>query len=248
MRVEDKVAIVTGASAGIGKSIAIMLAKEGAKVILTDIKETEGKQVVDMIKGQNGEATFIHQDVSKDDEWKKVTKIAEETYGKVDILVNNAGVYMAKSVGDTTLDDWDFLMDINVKGTFLGMKHILPLMRKHQSGSIINMSSVAGLNGSENHSLYCASKGAVRLMTKAVAAEAGTDKIRVNSVHPGLIVTEMGDDVINGMGITVEDFAQGTLLKRAGNTNDIAQIILYLASDESTYVTAQEMVVDGGLA
>lgn len=247
MRVKDKVAIVTGASVGIGRHIAETLAQEGAKVVVTDIKEDEGKQVVDTIKSNNGEAIFIYHDVSNEEDWQYVTNQTKKTYEKIDILVNNAGVYIAKPISDTTVDDWDFLMDINVKGTFLGMKFILPFMRNQKSGSVINLSSVAGLTGAINQSLYSASKGAVRLMTKSIAAETGQDNIRVNSVHPGLIDTEMGESVVDERGITFDDFAEGTLLKRAGRTKDIAQVVLYLASDESDYVTAQELVVDGGL-
>ena len=194
-RVKGKVAIVTGAASGLGRAIATLLAKEGASVVATDVNEIGGKETVDLITGKGGESLFVLQDVTREEEWQKLIQMTLDRYGKLDVLVNCAGVFLAASIEETTLEKWRWLMSINMDGVFLGVKYAAQAMKKNGGGSIINMSSVGGLVGTSNAAAYSASKGGVRLLTKAAAIEfskAGYDYgIRVNSVHPGVIETPM---------------------------------------------------------
>lgn len=247
MRLKDKVAVITGASAGIGRSIAELFAKEGAKVVLTDINDEEGKKVVEVIKKNNGEAIFLHHDVAKEDEWVKVVNTTLETYGTIDVLVNNAGVYYICPIAETTLEKWNWLMGINVTGVFLGMKHILPIMAKNRKGSVINLSSIAGLGGAAGHALYGASKGAVRIMTKDVAVEYGPYNVRVNSVHPAYINTAMAKYGAETAQTDINELGKNYPLGRIGEPDEVAATCLFLASDESSFITGQEIVVDGGI-
>lgn len=173
-------------------------------------------------------------------------KTTNDQFGRIDILFNNAGIYIAKSVLDTTVEEWNKLMGVNVTGTFLGMKHVIPVMKEQKSGSIINASSIPGLTGSAHHALYGASKGAIRIMTKDVAMEVAEYNIRVNSTHPGIIGTTMGEAMAKDRKTTVEKIRLASPLKRTGTPEDIANMVLFLASDESSFITAKEMVVDGG--
>ncbi|QPQ32599.1 SDR family NAD(P)-dependent oxidoreductase [Lysinibacillus sp. JNUCC 51] len=247
MRLENKVAIITGGGTGIGKETALLFAKEGAKVVITDINEQSGSAAVKDIQAIGGEALFVHHDVSNEDDWKKVADETINTFGKVDVLFNNAGIYIIKPLAEIELAEWNRLMSINVTGVFLGMKHIMPLMAKQNKGSVINASSIAGLTGAAGHVLYGASKGAVRIMTKDAAMEYASAGVRVNSIHPGYIDTRMADYASETTGNSKEQLGKNLFpLGRLGSVNEVAKMVLFLASDESSFSTGAEFVIDGG--
>ncbi len=258
-RVKGKTAIVTGAAGPLGAAQAMLLAKEGATVVATDIVEPEGKRVVEEIKRQGGEALFARHDVTNEQDWAAVITLTLSTFGRLDVLVNNAGVVINKAIEDMALEDWRWVMSVNLEGVFLGTKHAIGAMKKGGGGSIINISSVAGLVGMRgDSSAYSASKGGVRLFTKSSALEcskAGRDyKIRVNSVHPSFIMTPMFDKILRSevekTGRTYEEVIKVredlTMVGHLGEPDDVAYAVLYLASDESKFVTGAELVVDGG--
>ena len=206
-RVKNKVAIVTGGASGLGKSSALLLAREGAKIVVTDIDEEGGKQVVQQIKKDGGEATFIKQDVAKEDEWKNVIETTLETFGKLHILANSAGIGLGGTVEDVTLDEWKNLMDINLNGTFLGTQYGIKGMRKAgEGGSIINFSSIEGLIGDPNLPAYNASKGGVTIFTKSAALHCAKQGygIRINSIHPAYIWTPMVENFLKAQGNVAE--------------------------------------------
>ncbi|MBD3375941.1 glucose 1-dehydrogenase [candidate division KSB1 bacterium] len=249
-RVKNKVAMVTGGSLGIGKASAQMLAKEGAKVAITDIKDDEGKQAVKNIKNDGGEAIFIHHDVSKEEEWKNAISETVKAFGGLDILVNNAGVALDGSAEETTLEDWRWLMQVNLDGVFLGTKYAIEEM-KESGGSIINLSSIEGIIGDPNLAAYNASKGGVRLFTKSTALQCAHDgyKIRVNSIHPGYIWTPMVKNYLESKGDLLEGKRQLESLHpigHLGDPDDIAYGVVYLASDEAKFITGTELIIDGG--
>lgn len=256
-KVSGKVALVTGGASGIGRGCAELLAAEGAVAIVTDIQDALGEEVATGIRKAGGKAEFLHHDVTDEAAWEDVIGQIKARHGRLDILVNNAGIGIGGSVLDMTLEAWRRQTAINLDGVFLGVKHSIPLMRASgDGGSIINMSSVAGLKGSANLAGYCATKGGVRLFTKAVAMECANaqDRIRVNSVHPGLIETPIwitvGEAVNPGANAPPDLDAMSALavpLGRKGWPDDIAKGVLWLASDDSSYVTGQELVIDGGL-
>src|SRR6266699_4575029 len=191
-RLDGKVALISGGARGQGATEAKLFAREGAKVVLGDVRDAEGKQVEAEIRAAGGEATYVHLNVTSEADWRAAVATAERLYGHMHILVNNAGMLIRKGIEETTEDDWDRIMAVNVKGVFLGTKHAIPAMRRAGSGSIINISSTAGLVGSPYGSAaYTATKGAVRLLTKATAVQHAKDNIRCNSVHPGPIATDM---------------------------------------------------------
>lgn len=257
-RVKDKVAIVTGAANGLGTAHARLLAKEGAKVVVTDIDEIGGKKVVEEIRKDGGEAIFIKHDVTSESEWSDVIQKTLAEFGKLDILVNNAGVMIRKKIEDISLEEWRWVMRVNVDGVFLGTKYAIGGMKKSGGGSIINISSVAGIIGTPGTSVYNASKAAVRLFTKVAALEcskAGYDyNIRVNSVHPGLVLTSLVDaEIKEEAAITGQKYEVVKKTRedwhpigRLGEPEDIAYAVLYLASDESNFATGTELVIDGG--
>jgi len=250
-RVAGKVALVTGAASGIGRASAEVLAREGASVILTDV-QAMGEDVAAGIRKSGGKARFVAHDVSSEGEWMSIVAGIAKTEGRLDILVNNAGIAVAGLIHELTLEQWRHQMAVNVDGVFLGVKTSLPLMRKNRGGSIVNISSVAGLRGAANLSAYCTSKGAVRLFTKSVAIECAVmqDGIRCNSIHPGLIETPIWGQVVPGANEPFDLDAMSALrvpLRRKGMPADIANAVLFLASDESSYMTGEEMVVDGGM-
>ncbi|MBU5213347.1 glucose 1-dehydrogenase [Heyndrickxia oleronia] len=247
MRLENKVAIITGGGTGIGRETALLFAKEGAKVVVTDINQDSGNQTVKDLQANGNEALFIHHDVSNEDDWKKVAKETIDQFGKVDILFNNAGIYKIKPLAEIELDEWNRLMSINVTGVFLGMKHIMPLMAEQKKGSVINASSIAGLMGSPGHVLYGASKGAVRIMTKDAAMEYAHVGVRVNSIHPGYIDTGMADYASEVTGSSKDELGKNLFpLGHLGSVKDVANTVLFLASDESAFSTGAEFVIDGG--
>lgn len=244
MRLKDKVAIVTGGAGGIGRATGLRFAREGAVVVLTDVDEAAAR-TVDQIRAMGAEAQFLCHDVTQEKDWARVVEGTHRTYGRVDILFNNAGVYIIRPLVDTTMEDWSHVMSVNVTGPFLGMKHVVPLMAKRGTGSVINASSDAGLVGSANHVAYCSSKGAVRLMTKSIALEYAHMGVRVNSIHPAYIDTAMVDYACEVM-----DVRKGSLssapLRRIGSVDEVASLVVFLASDESSYCTGAEFVIDGG--
>lgn len=245
-RVDGRIAIVTGGAKGIGKASARMLAEEGAAVAVTDIDETAGRDTVAGIVENGGQAAFFEHDVSDEDDWKRVVAAVQDEFGVPDILVNNAGIYRIEPLDEVSVEDWRHLMDINVTGVFLGMKHCTPLMRENGGGSVINLSSVAGLVGLPNHSCYGASKGAVRTMTKDAAMELAPDGIRVNSIHPAYIDTEMADYGAEVQEASKEELGAMHPIGHMGEPDDVAYAVVYLASEEAKFVTGAELVLDGG--
>jgi 3(or 17)beta-hydroxysteroid dehydrogenase len=248
-RVKGKVAIVTGGAGGLGKAQSLLLAKEGAKVVVTDTNEAQGKGVAEEIRRQGGEAIFIQHDVTSENDWNRVIAETLDRFGKLDILVNNAGVMLWKKIEETSLEEWRWLMRVNLDGVFLGTKYAMGAMKKSGGGSIINISSAAGIVGTLDTSAYHASKGGVRIFTKAAALEcskAGYDyNIRVNSVHPGVIKTPLVEELFKD-----EEKMRTALswhpIGYFGEPEDVAYGILYLASDESKFITGTELVIDGG--
>ena len=256
-RVQGRVALITGGASGIGRGCAERLAAEGATAVITDLQDAKGAEVVDVIRKAGGKAWYLHHDVTDEAAWAGVVAEIKAREGRLDILVNNAGIGIGGSILEMTLDDWRRQTAVNLDGVFLGVKHSIPLMRASgDGGSIINMSSVAGLKGSASLAGYCATKGGVRLFTKSVAMECANakDGIRVNSVHPGLIETPIwitvGQAVNPGANEPPDLDAMSAMAVPLGVKGwplDIANGVLWLASDESRYVTGQELVIDGGL-
>lgn len=250
-RVQGRVAIVTGAAKGIGAATARMLGKEGARVAVTDVDRKAGRSVAKAIRERGGEAQFWELDVG--DEEAVQTTVAEihDHYERLHILVNNAGISGAnKPTHEVTDEEWDEVMRINVKGVFYGTKHVVPYLREAGSGSIINLSSIYGLVSAPDVPPYHASKGAVRLMTKTDALLYADDRIRVNSIHPGFVWTPMVKQHLEETADDVEEARAATAalhpLGHMGDPDDIAYAVLYLASEESKFVTGTELVVDGG--
>lgn len=246
-RVDNKIAIVTGGALGIGRATAEMLAAEGARVAVTDINEEEGRTTAERIEENGGTATFYRHDVASDEDWSRVMEAVQADWGTPNILVNNAGLYLISALEETTVEDWNRIMEVNVTSVFLGMKHAAPAMRADAGGSIINMSSVAGLIGSPGHVTYGASKGAVRTMTKDAAIEFAGEGVRINSVHPAYIDTQMADYGAEKSGQSKEELAAMHPIGHMGTPEDVAYAVVYLASDESSFVTGAELVLDGGL-
>jgi len=248
-RLKNKVAIVTGGSLGLGRATCLLLAREGASVLVTDVRDADGANVVAEIKEAGGSAAYLHHDVSSEDDWIQAVDTALSTFGSLTILVNNAGIAIPGNAAETPLADWRKLMSINLDGVFLGVKHgIRGIKQGGKPGSIINLSSIEGLVGDPDLAAYNASKGGVRLLTKSAAlhcAKTGTG-IRVNSIHPGFIWTPM---VSGGPG-DAEARRQALIalhpVGHLGEPDDIAWGVVYLASDESKFMTGSELVIDGG--
>jgi len=253
-RVAGKVALVTGGASGIGAGCAEKLAAEGAAVVITDLQDVKGEETAAAIAKAGGRARYLHHDVTDEAAWAGVIADIAGHEGRLDILVNNAGIGLGGSILDMTLETWRRQTAVNLDGVFLGVKHSIPLMRRGGGGSIVNMSSVAGLKGSANLAGYCATKGGVRLFTKSVAMECSNakDGIRVNSVHPGIIETPIWLTVAptgTNAPPDLDAISQMAVpLGVKGYPEDIANGVLWLASDESRYVTGAELVIDGGLS
>lgn len=245
MRLKDKVALVTGAASGMGESAARLFAREGAKVVVADILEKEGADVVSGIIQSGGDAFFILLDVTSEDQWQNAIEATLSRYGRLDVLINNAG--LSGAVPDRMdVAYFDKLMAVNARGNFLGMKYVIPLMQKAGGGSIVNMSSVSGIIGQEFvHMGYNGAKAAIRLMTKSAAVQYGKDGIRVNSVHPGLM-PPMRTSKSSADPKLREKVIETIPLRRAGRAEEAAYALLFLASDEASYITGAELVVDGG--
>ena len=247
-RLTNKVALVTGAAMGIGQACAELFARNGASVVLSDREAAAGQRVADQIVTEGGRATFFMHDVSREEEWIRAIAETRRMFGRLDILVNNAGVGRAGDVEHTTLEDWRSVLAVNLDGVFLGIKHAIPALRDAGGGSIINLSSIEGLVGDPTLAAYNASKGAVTKSAALYCAKAGTN-IRVNSVHPGYIWTPMVQHAAEATGHAEE--MRRTLeslhpVGHLGEALDIAYGVLYLASDESKFVTGAELVIDGG--
>ena len=244
MRLEGKVALISGGARGMGAEEALLFAKEGAKVVIGDVLEGEGRDIAAQIPG--GQAIFVRLDVTREGDWQRAVSMAEEVYKRLDILVNNAGVSATGGIEDTTVEEWDRVMEINAKGVFLGTKYAITAMQRTGGGSIINISSQLGIVAmNESSPQYIASKGAVRLLTKSTAIQYAGDGIRCNSVHPGPIVTPMTQGRRSDE--AVRELMESRIpLGRYGEAIDVAYGVLYLASDEASFVTGSELVIDGG--
>jgi len=249
MRLKDKVALITGGTSGIGTATAIRFAKEGAKVVITGRDTKRGEQVVQKIVTNGGDAMFVRSDVCLADDCRNAVDRTLERFGRIDILFNNAGVFHPKTIPDCTEEEWDETIDSSLKGAFLMSKYTLPSMIERGSGSIIHTSSGWGILGGDKAAAYCAAKGGLIVMAKAMAIDHGPQGIRVNCVCPGDVLTPMLHDDAEKRGMTWDDYAAGGAnrpLGRIGTVDEIADAVLFLASDESSFVTGESLVVDGG--
>ena len=249
MRLKDKVALITGGTSGIGTATAIRFAREGAAVAITGRNVERGEQVAQDITANGGEAIFIQSDVRLADDCRNAVERTLERFGKIDVLFNNAGVFHPKTIPDCTEEEWDETIDSSLKGAFLMSKYALPSMIERGSGSIIHTSSGWGILGGDKAAAYCAAKGGLVVMAKAMAIDHGPDGIRVNCVCPGDVVTPMLYDDAEKRGMTWDDYAAGGAnrpLGRIGTVDEIADAVLFLASDESSFVTGDSLIVDGG--
>jgi len=246
MRLAGKVALITGAASGIGAATAGLFAQEGATVFVTDVTVADGEQVVEQINADGGKASFIKHDVSSEEEWTSAVKQVLDQEGRLDILVNNAGYSGSTTEDSMDLGAFEILMNVNIKGVFLGLKSVIPAMREAGGGSIVNISSISGNTGQHRvHIGYNGSKGAVRMMTKASATQNGDAGVRVNSVHPGIM------PLMKSVSMKQPPAAQESVLGRiplgrAGETTEVGHAILFLASDDASYITGAELYVDGG--
>ena len=245
MRLKNKIALISGAASGMGESAARIFAREGAKVVLADVLEKEGSKVAASIVSTDGEALFMHLDVSDEEQWREAVRATVKRYGRLDLLVNNAGI--SGGVPDRMSTEYfDKLMAVNARGTFLGMKYAIPEMQKAGGGAIVNVSSISGFVGQEFvHMGYNGAKAAIRMMTKAAAVQYANDGIRVNSVHPGLM-PPMRTSVTSADPKVRKKVLETVPMRRAGRVEEVAYAILFLATDEASYITGTELVVDGG--
>lgn len=250
MRLNNKVAIITGAGSGIGAATAVMFGKEGARVVVADIEQKKGMDTVDLIRSENGEAIFIHVDVSRADSIEKMVKSTIETYGKLDILVNNVGIYLQANVVDTSEKDWDRILDVNLKGVFLCCKYSIPEMIKGgKGGVIVNVGSEAGIVGIKKQVAYNVSKGGIIALTKSIAVDFAADNVRANCVCPGTTETALMKDALSKAPDPKRAYRELEEVRpanRLGQPEEIAAGILYLASDESSYATGAILSIDGG--
>ncbi len=251
MRLKDKVAIVTGSTSGIGEATAVLFAREGAKVVVVGRRQREGQRVVKKIRDEGGDAIFVQSDVSNEEQVNQMIDRVVKTYGKINILFNNAGVMAANKLHETTNDQWDLVMNVDVKGPFWCSKYAIPHMKKQGGGSIIMCSSANAIVAEPDLAAYCAAKGAINALTRAMALDYGSDNIRVNAICPGYIDTPLGDVYFDAQpDPQLARRKAGALhaLGRMGTPMEIAHCALFLASDESSFVTGECLVADGGLS
>ena len=246
-KLEGRVALISGGARGQGAAEAETFAREGAKVVFGDIRDAEGQRVEAAIRASGGEATYVHLDVTSEADWQNAVQIATGRHGRLDILINNAAIVIPRvPIEERTVAEWDRVMAVNAKGVFLGTKYAIPAMRLAGGGSIVNISSVAGIGQSlHQEPAYAASKGAIRIFTKVTASQHAKDRIRCNSVHPGPVDTEMLHSAMPDRE-ALERRLQRVPLGRMGTVAEIVSAVLYLASDDSSYVTGSELVIDGG--
>jgi NAD(P)-dependent dehydrogenase (short-subunit alcohol dehydrogenase family) len=251
MRLKDKVAIITGAGAGIGEAIAVRFAEEGARLVLNDITEKAAQRAVDLIRKMGVEAVSAVGDISNETDAARLTQVALDTYGRLNILVNNAANFTQKSVEDATVADWEKVLKVNVIGTALVAKYAARAMvAAGAGGSIVNIGSMSGIVAQHNFATYNSSKGAVLTMTRCMALDLAPHNIRVNTVCPGCILTSASHREIERLGLTFGEWrdrvAPGHMLNRLGEPREVANAVLFLASDEASFITAEELLVDGG--
>ena len=246
-KLDGKVALISGGARGQGAAEAELFTHEGAKVVFGDILDADGKKVEAAIRTAGGEASYVHLDVTSETDWQNAVKLATGRYGRLDILINNAAITIPKApIEERTAAEWDRVMAVNAKGVFLGTKYAIPEMRRVGGGSIVNISSVAGIGQSfHQEPAYAASKGAIRIFTKVTASQHATDRIRCNSVHPGPIDTEMLHAAMPDP-LVLKRRLERVPLGRMGTVDEVVRLVLYLASDESAYMTGSELVIDGG--
>ena len=247
MKLKNKVVLITGSGSGIGRTSAILFANEGAKIVVNDVNEKSGNQTVHKIKENGGAAMFIKADVSKSNECKRMLGQIMRKYSKIDVLFNNAGIAKGGSIDKLSKKDWDEMIGTNLTGIFLISKYVIPSMIKQRKGVIINMASISGLMGSMNLAGYCASKGGVVLLTKAMACDLGKYNIRVNCICPSHTMTPVIESEIKRLPKETIDYVlKRCPLGRFGSPKDIAELALFLASDESSYITGSAIIIDGG--
>jgi len=245
MRLNGKVAIITGASKGLGLDIAKLFAKNGSKVIITDVNDCDGLLETNKIQSQGDKASYFHLDVTSEADWSHLVSKVIKKHGKIDILVNNAGVYHRGNLEATEISDWDRVFSVNAKGVFIGTRAVLPEMKKQLKGSIISISSIAGIIGSKQSVAYNSAKGAIRLFTKSVAVQYADQGIRANTIHPGPMETDMLNELFNTKEES-EDRRIGIPLGRFATVRDVSNGVLFLSSDEASLITGSELVIDGG--
>jgi NAD(P)-dependent dehydrogenase (short-subunit alcohol dehydrogenase family) len=246
-RVQDKVCLITGAALGMGREHALLLAEQGARLILTDLNIEAGEATTKEITDAGGEAIFIKHDAASEQEWQQVVDAGIQHFGRIDVLVNNAGIAVMRPISEYSTADYDLQMDVNIRSVFFGCKKALPAMIASGGGSIVNMSSVAALRGIPGVSVYGIAKAGVQIFSKSIALEHAADGIRCNSLHPGLIDTNIQNDSRRDNPDEFEKLGDTVPFGRMGYPVEVANCVLFLASDESSYVTGAELVVDGGL-
>lgn len=246
-RLDGKVAFISGAAKGQGAVEAKLFAREGAKVVLSDILDGEGRKIAEEIRASGGEATYLHLDATQEEGWHSAIAATVSAYGKLDILINNAGIVIRGGIEETGLEDWERVMSVNATSTFLGTKHAIPAMRQAGGGSIVNVSSTGALVSSPTLGVaYSASKAAVHLITKTTALQHAKENIRCNSVHPGPIATDMLEAITSNPDL-LADYKRRIPLGRLGEPEEVATAVLFLASNESSFITGAELVIDGGM-